>query len=656
MKMTRAAVITLVFALFLSQPAFFVPGGVGEAFEVMAAEKSRRTVSPSNAAAAAKATASDAEAATPSSSDKRNKITTQEELIQAIEEGESDSILLLSDIVWEGHIWVNASRPVTVLMGDFNLFIPEDSSAGFSGPITFHGNGGGRPLISSDGFIGAYRSVRIEAEGAEATALRLGNNSEWELWAADITARGRGAAAIEYTGTREAELVSVRARAWGEESVGIRCMAPLTLKVCSIEAEGEAVSGDGAVTADCSRVFPMPSRAAVIKRDAFPRDRLEENGVCFEAGGNENVMETLEIYHGGLNYTMVSGAEDSYTLSVDAVWSGLPSDLSEPGTYYAHLTPVVPEWFPIKPPAQKVPIHMVDKSRPFIAYAREYGFAVTLHYFNEIQEADELLLEYSTDGGNTWKPAADMEISDITFESAYLGPLDMELAYRFRLTVIGGPFEGVSNVLRYRPNFYSEETGGDRDHDDRGDQGQDPPHGEIIPPPDYVAAEDGRPDNEGPGSGNEMENRSDPADPSADETSRDISATTGENSPEHTDINGHVLQETRPGAAKSNDAAGEDEATGMRRLEKKEERQENEGLQENEEPQENERLQENEELQEKDSEMQPVSSENVSGLTGEEQKRGGNLFLSLMVCFAFMGGGVIVGFFIYRKKRKTDME
>lgn len=646
-KMTRAAAASLACILFLAQPAFCVPGGVGKAFEVMAAEESRQTASPSDAAAAEKATASDAETATPSTSAKRNKITTQKELIHAIEEGEGDSIVFLSDIVWEGHVWVNASRPVTILMGDFNLFIPENSSAGFSGPITFRGNGGGQPLISSEGFIGAYRGVRIEAEGAEATALRLGKNSEWELWAADITARGRSAAAIEYAGTREAELISVRARAWGEESVGIRCMAPLTLKLCSIEAEGEAVSGIGAVTADCSRISPMPSGAVVINREAFPRDRLEENGICFEAGGNENVMETLKIYYGGLNYTMVSGEEDSYTLSVDAVWSGLPSDLSEPGTYYTYLTPAVPEWFPIKPPAQKVPIHMVDKGRPFIAYARESGIAVTLYYFNEIQEADELLLEYSTDGGNTWKPAADMEMSDITLTSAYLGPLDMELAYRFRLTVIGGPFEGVSNVLRYRPSFYSQETGGDRDHDDRGDQGQDPPHGEIIPPPDYVIAEGCRPDNEG--SGNEKENRSDQADFHPDETPKDISGTTGENSPADSDDNGYVLQETRPEAENYNDPAGEEAAAGVSGAEEEE-------LQEKEELREKEAPREKEELQAKNIETPSDSGGHDSELTGEGKREERNLIFPLVVSAVFMGGGVIVGFFIYRKKRKTDME
>lgn len=643
MKMTRAAAAILACILFLAQPAFCVPGGVGKAFEVLAAEESRQTASPSDAAAAEKATASDAETATPSTSAKRNKITTQEELIHAIEEGEGDSIVFLSDIVWEGHIWVNASRPVTILMGDFNLFIPENSSAGFSGPITFRGNGGGRPLISSEGFIGAYKGVRIEAEGAEATALRLGKNSEWELWAADITARGRSAAAIEYAGTREAELISIRARAWGEESVGIRSMAPLTLKMCSIEAEGEAVSGTGAVTADCSRVFPMPSGAVVINREAFPRDRLEENGICFEAGGNENVMETLKIYYGGLNYTMVSEEEDSYTLSANAIWTGLPSDLSAPGTYYAHLTPVVPEWFPIKPPAQKVPIHIVDKSRPFIEYANELGIAVILYYFNEIQDADELLLEYSTDGGNTWKPAADMEMSDITLTSAYLGPLDMELVYRFRLTVIGGPFEGVSNVLRYRPNFHSQETGGDRDHDDRDDQGQEPPHGEIIPPPDYVEAESGQPDNEGSGSGNEKENRSDRADSPPDETPKDISGTTGEDSPADSGDNGHALQETRPLAANSNDPAGEEAAAGVSRAEKKEEWKK-------EEPR------EKEERQIKDIEPPSDSGGHDSELTGEEQREERNLLLPLVVSAVFMGGGIIVGFFIYRKKRKTDME
>lgn len=628
--MTLYATLFLLTAVCL----FGLAGGLSAS---LAAQEPTGTASPSVATRSESTRTdpvSEAAAASPSMAEKKPGISDREGILQALEDEDEDIIVVSSDIEWEGYDVIEVSRPVTILLGDYSLHVTEDSNLWIRGPVVIRGSGGGKPLIDVSGGLTANEGVKIVAEGEETTAVRAAGYLNLE--GAEVTARGRGAAAVVYTRDDMVELYGAKIRAWGRLAVGVRCESPLVVMLCSIEAEGEAVAGTSDLTIDSSHISPVIDDAVIIRRVAVADDRMNENGVCIEVGSGLSVLEEIKESQNQLVYSLISADSEvirQYTAEI--FWTELPSDLAKTGTFYAYRKPVnVPEWFPVELPVQKVPIHIVDRNRPFLENAMDAGDYIYIQFFSEIKNADELILEYSTDGGELWKKTADMEVCNLTTKDADIGPVDQEQDYWFRLVVVGGPMEGLSNILPYRSRISYINGGGDRDNDDRGDQGEVPPSGEIIPPPTDSSEDGGGDENAGNGEMSDRKNDLETGDEDKNLESAALVFGPGqgdkaeENSVNHTKV--------------------EKEENKDRKKEEKEEEvyRKTGGNEENTDGAAGEH--------EADSDGATDENKEVAGsgkqTAGEVQPGGNGRKFLLAAGVLLLGGGVVFGIFIYRKR------
>lgn len=451
-------------------------------------------------------TPSDAETGTPSDA-KPDEIVllmdipdkgcrTKEELVDQLLDDSQSRIVLTSDIVWTENRKIVVPVEKEVEMGEYRILVGAESMFLVSGPVTFRGSGG-HSLFEVRGDFCPGKGVEIHASGDHVVAVDIINGG-WAAEFAEIHAEGRNAKAVRFRGSREQTVDICQIEAEGVGSRGIEAEGDIRLFLSSVSGEESAVSSEqGNVLLFGSHVSPEPEQASILPALFVPNNRLEENGFCVAVGASrETLWEKIERYPEIQWYFFSEGLELGSTYGISVAWSEIPMNFSVPGTYYARCEAVdVPEWFPAELYDIEVPIHIVDPARPFIMDAEDAGSSVLLRFFTPIREAQEIRVEYSADDRESWRDIEELSGSFVTETDANVEPLEPNQDYWFRLVVKGGPMEGISNeILFIGDEVRKANGGGDRDHGDRNDQGEDPPHGEIIPPSDGKDVDTGRPD------------------------------------------------------------------------------------------------------------------------------------------------------------------
>lgn len=408
-----------------------------------------------------------------------------EELLEALLADSGGVVTVSGDILWELEEDITVTRPVTVELGEYGIFVPAGRSMGISGPVRFTGSGQSRPLLEAEGDLVLRDGAAVSAEGEGSVGIRAQSlTAEF----AEISASGAGAVAVELTDTEEAVLCCAKLSAFGGNSAAVKSAGPVTLSLCRVEGVVSVPAGAGIVL-DGSAASPEIPGAAVVERVIFPANRLQENGLCVRAGAGQDELE--ELWRESLGNSAWLCAYDraeqkiALTFGVSAEYAGVPAEASVPGTYEAVCTPRPPDWFPLELPAFSVPIHVVEENRPFLRDAQDAGAGAYVRFFSEIVGAERLVLRYSSDDGVTWGDAAELPGSVVQATGVQLENLETGRAYLFQLEVTGGPMAGRSNVLGFPfYGMYSVNNGGNRDYDDRNDMGEPPTGDFLVPPPE----------------------------------------------------------------------------------------------------------------------------------------------------------------------------
>lgn len=411
---------------------------------------------------------------------------TKEELVDQLLDDSQSRIVLTSDIVWTEDSKIVVPVEKEVEMGEYRILVEAESMFHVSGPVTFRGSGG-HSLFEVKGNFCPGKGVGIHASGDYVVAVDIINGG-WAAEFAEIHAEGKNARAVRFRGSREQTVDICQIEAEGDGSRGIEAEGDIRLFLSSVSGEESAVSSEqGNVLLFGSHVSPEPEQARILPALFVPNNRLEENGFCVAVGASrETLWEKIERYPEIQWYFFSEGLELGSMYGIPVAWSEIPTDFSVQGTYYARCEAVdVPEWFPAEFYDIEVPIHIVDPDRPFIMDAEDAGSSAFLRFFTPIREAQEIRVEYSADDRESWRNIEELSGSFVTETDANVEPLEPNQDYWFRLVVKGGPMEGISNeILFIGDEVRKANGGGDRDHGDRNDQGEDPPHGEIIPPSD----------------------------------------------------------------------------------------------------------------------------------------------------------------------------
>lgn len=421
---------------------------------------------------------------------------TQDELVEQLLDDSQSRIELASDIAWTESQNVVVPVEKEVEMGEYRILVGAKSRFDVSGPVTFRGSGD-HALFEVKGDFSSGKEVEIYASGDNVVAVDIIGGG-WKAEFVEIHADGRNARAVRFAGSREQTVVACQMEAEGEGSCGIEAEGDIRLALSSVSGTEAAVSSEhGEMLLFGSHVSPEPEQARVLPALFVPYNRLEENGFCVAAGDSrEALWEEIEEHRELEWYFFSEGREIGLTHAISVAWSGIPTDLSMPGTYFARCTPVdVPEWFPVEFDDLEIPVHIVDPSRPFLMDAEDAGSAAFLRFFRPIRGAQEIRVEYSADDRESWGDFGEFPDSFVTETAANVEPLEPNRDYWFRLDVKGGSMEGISNEILFIGDVMRKaNTGGDRDHGDRGDQGEDPPHGEMIPPSVDEDVEAAKPD------------------------------------------------------------------------------------------------------------------------------------------------------------------
>lgn len=418
--------------------------------------------------------------------------STAEELCGLLEEGEGD-IRLSGEIELEPgqDFYVRAERAVQVDMNGYGILVPAGAKLEIQGPVLFEGHDDSRALFQVGGELRLREGVEIRGEGREIVGIAVSDPADertaLQMDGAAVWVSGRGSIGIDWRDDRWCGIEFVCVKARGQESVGVRAYGDVSLKMCKVSADGAAVSAGGEVRCDMAEVSPVPAEARVITRKAMGGARLEENGISIAA--NSGLSELWEELQPEVYYVFydVEGAEESISFAMPVSWENVPRDISSPGTFTAVCRPeAAPDWLAAELPDIQVPIRVVDPEKPHIQEIFRMEETVAFRFFREITGADRITLLCSGDDGATWQEAASMPGCQATVSPALavVDGLEMGRCYLFALSVTGGPMEGLSPAVpfSYFANDADRAGQGNRDGDDRGDQGEMlPDNGGLFP-------------------------------------------------------------------------------------------------------------------------------------------------------------------------------
>ncbi len=400
---------------------------------------------------------------------------TKEELYDFFKLNEGGTITLTGDILWDYNY--SDLPPITkatvIEMGTYRIRIPAECIMQIDGPVTFRGEG----------------SVLFEAAGL----LNLS-------YGVEVLSTAENAAAIQGTPTSSLQLFICNITAVGANSIAIQSSQPVTVQLCHVSGTKAAIEAPE-ITLDASSASPELTEATIIERIPTLDRSLRLYGIALPVDvSQEQYKETISGYE-KLQYAFIDPETGNAIGGPFAcAWSEVPTWPAEASSYTLTAKPInLAAWFPVEIPSFNIPLHIVEKSKPWLNVAfADPGFGMLALQFapNALDEEAQLTLFYSTDKGETWKNVTE-DFPDSTLHRIGIDIIGLEPStnYWFYVEVTGGDLTGCSNII-YHPNFISDTDvdfsygGGDRDEDDFGDRGETPPSGEIIPPPDTDSSTD----------------------------------------------------------------------------------------------------------------------------------------------------------------------
>lgn len=423
---------------------------------------------------------------------------TAEDLKQQVESGEYEKILVTGDIIVEDEFRIETEKNVVIDMNGNRLIVQSDGGLSIAGPVQVVGQVTEEALAEVNGSLTLKDKAEIYAEGEGAVAVWC--KYHVSLQNAAIRSSGRSSRALVWESDRLCDLDNSTVEAQGSGSIGILSDAGIKLRFSRVLSQGgEAIVSTGEIFLDATLADPLPDEAVVIKREIYPAGREEENGISIAAGsGREEFLRKLPNSVYLLFYDESGTAEDRTTL-FSVTWSNLPDDFSREGEYMAVCHPILPHNSNRLPlPDLKVPVHVVNPSKPHIQEIFRMGYSVAFRYLNPVIGAEKLQLMYSTDEGRNWHDAASMPGGSLALSeyTAGLNGMEINKKYLFKLVAIGGPMEGESLAV---PFYYYENDSdryehGGRDGDDRDEEDETLP--DSIPP---IFSDNGGSDSDGGG-------------------------------------------------------------------------------------------------------------------------------------------------------------
>ena len=401
---------------------------------------------------------------------------TAEELYAFLSAKNGGSVTLTGDIVWDNTVGLDSISNITlsasVEMGEYKIIVPAGCSMYIEGPVTFRGQG--PVLLDVQGSLNLSYGVQVLSSGTEAFALDIGGTSSVSLTYCRVAATGANATAI-----RSALPVQTGA---------------VTIQLCDISGTAASIQAPS-VTLDATTASPMPEGATVIERIPVIDRSMRLYGISLPS--NVSPEQYREAIYGLNLWNFAFIDPDSGNiigLYLPNTWSNVPEYPAALGSYTLSLeADSLPTWFPVEIPAFDIPLHIVDNSRPHITVMfgdASFGFvSLMLTNAEMFTDAQQITLYYSTDKGESWHDVSeDFSGAIVDMMMISVEPLMPETHYLFCAEITSGGESLKSNVLYY-PNVISDLDvdfsygGGDPDEDDFGDQGEEPPSGTIIPPP-----------------------------------------------------------------------------------------------------------------------------------------------------------------------------
>lgn len=394
--------------------------------------------------------------------------STARELYEALLCQSVGIIVLTDNIIWENiSDSVTVINPITVDMGVYEIYIPENRTFLVNGPISFYGGTDSQPMFLVEGSLSTSEETVITAFGDNCTAIQIENRGSWEADFTSVSACGRNAVAVSYENGPDTILHPARITAQGTGALALVTERTLQIVLCSITSEsGTAVSAASPVSLYGSQVYPEPPDAAAPDCRIGLYDRhLESTGYCYSTG-----VSSEEIIRDSLVYQLISDDGFRYIYNGSIVMDGLQESYPAAGEYTITVTPVLPEWFLLCPPPMQIPLHIIAPDQPYLAAAYQLMDRVGIQFFSEISDADQLTLFFSEDDGETWRDIMELPGSSLTTLSAEILGLSEEKEYLFYLLAEGGSKERESNILRFSFGRVDIDGGGDDDGGDRGEQ------------------------------------------------------------------------------------------------------------------------------------------------------------------------------------------
>lgn len=403
---------------------------------------------------------------------------TAKELYEFLSSDTGGSVTLTGDIVWDSSEGLSSisglTQPSTVEMQTYKIIVPKESVMHIEGPVTFRGQG----------------SSMFEIQGN----LNLS-------YGVEVVSSGEKAVALDIRDTSSVSLTYCRIASVGENSTAVLSALPVetgavTIQLCHISGTAAAITAPS-VTLDSTIASPIPKGATVIERVPVIDRSMRLYGISLLEDVSE--QEYKEAIYGLniWNFAFIDpDSGNTIGLTLPSTWSNVPEYPSAVGSYMLTLKPkALPEWFPVDIPAFSVPLNIVDDNTPYITVSygdATWGFVLmSLVNADAFMDAQSISLFYSIDEGKTWNNVAeDFSGAMVDISMLSVEPLTAETNYLFYAEIFKDGEIKKSNMLYY-PNFISDLNvdfsygGGDMDEDDFGDQGEVPPSGTIIPPPQY---------------------------------------------------------------------------------------------------------------------------------------------------------------------------
>jgi len=424
-------------------------------------------------------------------------ISTEDELREVLRADAGGVVVLGGDIEICDEVldWYDITNPLVIDLNGHSIRVAETGYLFVRGSVCFTGSNVAKPLFVVEGIV-AMEEVTIAAEGDDAVAIYLpeGRGSLGGRWM-NIEVNGNGAVGIKADGDLGLSDLIITAK--GEDSVGILCDGEIRLQFSRVEAEGTAVlSLTGEYWLFCDVLSPNRPDYDIVELEARA-DFPWINGYSGAVGDDIWLPDTL-LYIMVLR--PVGNTVYDWLYDIPVLWDTRDVDTSTAGDYTVtcYPQPRIPD-LPIRGLEPfTLAYHVVDPGKPYLAYAYSvYECGIEISFFSSIEQYDDIRLHMSCGEGDWRDITDDAGVTVTPYGAAVEFPPLEEGMYYFQLEVVGGPMEGLSNILPFLYSWEDQNRGGGGDRDGTGQGG----NGELPTPNDGDPGPPVIPTNTGDGNG-----------------------------------------------------------------------------------------------------------------------------------------------------------